>query len=121
MNNSSLLFDEQALAVIKVPSPANGIPQEMECEIRQRHGRRFQVETSKPIATSTAVTIEHDDALFLGEVLSCENYGRCWQLEINIEQILTGLQSLMALRARLLSEGVPKAAGIGMVAAGMRR
>ena len=30
-----------------------------------------------------------------------------WKLEVRVEQILSGLQSLVALRAQLLGEAVP--------------
>jgi hypothetical protein len=75
-------------------------------------GRRLALEASEAIAISTAVSVEHDDSLFLGEVVTCTSEGEAWRLEIKIEQILTGLQSLMALRAHLLSEGITQPLGL---------
>ena len=41
--------------------------------------------------------------MFLGEVIGCRRENEdTWQMIVNVEQILTGLQSLMALRAGLL-------------------
>ena len=69
-------------------------------------GKRLLIEASEPLAVSTAVSVEYDDTLFLGEVITCSEVKQVWELEIKVEQVLTGLQSLMALRNRLLSEGV---------------
>lgn len=70
------------------------------------HGKRLRVESTEALAISTPVSVEYDDALFLGEVVTCAPGDHGWGLEIKIEQILSGLQSLMALRAHLLSETV---------------
>ncbi len=72
-------------------------------------GKRLKLETTERLAISTPVSVEYNDALFLGEVLACrsEEAGG-FQLDIQVEQILTGLQSLMGLRERLLGEGVPQ-------------
>jgi hypothetical protein len=42
--------------------------------------------------------------------MTCSQSAQCWKLEIKVEQILTGLQSLMALRSHLLGERVPDTA-----------
>ncbi len=73
-------------------------------------GKRLLVDATKAVSTSTPVSVRYEDALFLGEVVTCAaGVSENWKLEIKVEQILTGLQSLMALRASLLSEGVPLA------------
>ncbi len=76
------------------------------------NGKRLSVEATEAVPVSTALSVEHDDELFLGEVVACGEAGPGWKLDIKVEQILTGLQSLMALRARLLSEGVPQPLGL---------
>ena len=49
--------------------------------------------------------------MFLGEVVrSSEEEGR-WKLDVRVEQILNGLMSLMALRARLM-DGVTQPAPV---------
>ena len=72
-------------------------------------GKRLNLDVSSPLLASTPVTVEYNDALFLGEVLICRKTGDSWKAEIKVEQILTGLQSLIALRARLLGESVSPA------------
>jgi hypothetical protein len=68
---------------------------------------------------STALSIEHEDNLFLGEVVACAAQAPgVYKMEIKIEQILTGLHSLMALRSRLLGEAVPQT--LTMAPVGMR-
>ena len=69
------------------------------------HGKRLSLKADEALPVSSVISVEHDDELFLGEVVSCVEAERGWDLQIKVEQILTGLQSLMALRARLLSEG----------------
>jgi hypothetical protein len=52
------------------------------------------------------VTVEYNDTMLLGEVVACtQDCNQHWHLEFRIEQVLTGLQSLMLLRERLLGEG----------------
>ena len=68
-------------------------------------GKRLTVEAAEPIAVSSVISVEYEDSMFLGEVIACTQNEDGYHLEIKVEQILNGLQSLMALRARLLSEG----------------
>ncbi|MGH9584364.1 MAG: hypothetical protein ACRD4O_15680 [Bryobacteraceae bacterium] len=78
--------------------------------MRRSDSRRLVLETEEPLSASAALSVEYNDVMFLGEVVSCAPNGdRGWEVEIQIEQILTGLQSLMALRAGLLAEGAPQA------------
>ena len=67
-------------------------------------GKRLILESSASLPVSTAVTVEYNDALFLGEVLNCCKINDFWKVEIKVEQVLSGLQSLIALRSRLLCE-----------------
>jgi hypothetical protein len=59
--------------------------------------------TGQQLSVSSAVTVEHEDVLFLGEVLACtsEQEG-VWKVLIRVHQLLNGLQSLTILRERLL-------------------
>lgn len=71
--------------------------------------KRLFVEVNEPIPISTVISVQHEDVLFLGEIVATRlASGPAWNIEIKLEQILTGLQSLMALRARLIEEGVPQ-------------
>jgi len=71
-------------------------------------GKRLTLEATERISLSTPVSVEYNDAMFMGEVILCtptENGN--YQVQIFVEQILTGLQSLIALRAGLLGDAQP--------------
>ncbi|MFL6416532.1 MAG: hypothetical protein ACJ74Y_12790 [Bryobacteraceae bacterium] len=73
----------------------------------EMQGKRLIVDVKDCVAISAAVTVECDDAMFLGEVVSVTEINGRYQVEICVEQVLSGLQSLMALRAQLLGETAP--------------
>jgi hypothetical protein len=60
------------------------------------------------VAPGTAVSLEHEDALLLGEVILNVPKPTAWHLDIRVEQVLNGLMNLMALRASLLDESRAK-------------
>jgi hypothetical protein len=92
-------------------STANGARQSVPCCFDGLDGKRLNLTSRERITSCTAVSVEYDDAMFLGEVLACtHNVDDSWHLEIKVEQVLTGLQSLMNLRARLLGEPIPEMA-----------
>jgi hypothetical protein len=95
-------------ATIQLAS-GTGTRQSVPCTFDCVDGERLALTSRDRIPVSTAVHVEYDDKLFLGEVVACaHNVDDSWHLEVRIEQILTGLQSLMTLRARLLGEPVPE-------------
>jgi hypothetical protein len=97
----------------------HGAKRSIPCVFQGMEGRRAILEAGEALAVSTALSIEYEDKLFLGEVVICTAQSPgLYRLEIKVEQILTGLQSLMNLRARLLGEGVPKQ--LGMMPVGAR-
>jgi hypothetical protein len=58
--------------------------------------------TGEPVAASTAVAVEHNDVLFIGEVVRSMCCGNArWAIDIKVAQTLTGLQSLTILRTQL--------------------
>jgi hypothetical protein len=65
--------------------------------------QQLLVATGQSLSVSSAVTVEHEDVLFLGEVLACtaEQEG-VWKVLIRVHQLLNGLRSVMILRERLL-------------------
>ena len=75
------------------------------------HGKRLTLEAGEGLPAGKVISVEYDDTLFLGEVVTCVGADNTWSVEVKVEQILNGLQSLLALRSRLLSEGVPQSAG----------
>jgi hypothetical protein len=59
---------------------------------------------SERLAHRTVIGIECNDILFIGEVVGCtpgdENQDQ-WEIDVKVAQTLTGLESLMILRAQL--------------------
>ena len=99
------MSDERRSAVLQVPgSGAQDSKRRIPCEVQGMQGKRLNLSTQEYIAESTVVSIEFEDTLLLGEVVTCSSVQDAWSAVIHIEQMLTGLQSLMALRAHLLSE-----------------
>lgn len=89
------------------------------CLFRELKGKRLLVELGERLRASQAVSVQYNDAMFLGEVLGCQEMNNGdFQVEVKVEQILTGLQSLMVLRSRLIGEPVPQA--LGLMPAGVR-
>jgi len=71
-------------------------------------GKHLKLEAPERIVLSAPVSVEYSDAMFLGEVISCQRGVRgSWELNIKVDQILTGLQSLCRLRSQLLGESSP--------------
>jgi len=100
----------QPSVIIRIPSASDPASKEgLPSRFVEMEGKRLVVDVKDPIAVSAAVTVECDDAMFLGEVVaSTEQNGR-YHVQVCVEQVLSGLQSLMALRAQLLGENVPGA------------
>jgi hypothetical protein len=103
---SSTFDDHPHPATIQIPTgEPNGAKLQVPSTFSGMEGKRLILETGERIGMSTPVSVEYNDALFLGEVMLCKpaadgNY----RVEIFVEQILTGLQSLIALRAGLLGD-----------------
>jgi hypothetical protein len=63
---------------------------------------RLTLITDERLAAFTALGVEYNDVLFLGEVIrSSPRADNEWTIDIKIAQILTGLENLMILRAEL--------------------
>ena len=109
--------DHPHSAVIQVPTgEANGSKYQIPCTFEGMEGKRLRLESPERLSLSTVVSVEYNDAMFLGEVMNCrKDPANNWQLEIKVDQILTGLQSLMALRAGLLGESTPVSVPRGFV------
>jgi hypothetical protein len=101
--------DHPHSAILKIPSgEPNGAKHEIPCTFEGMDGKTLRLEAPERISISAPVSVEYSDAMFLGEVVGCQRAADgIWELQIKVDQILTGLQSLCALRAQLLGEGVP--------------
>ncbi len=74
------------------------------CQVDHCSGKWLQITTLEPVPVGAAISVEHEDALLLGEVFLSKTQAHCYQIEIKVEQTLNGLMNLMALRSRLLQE-----------------
>jgi hypothetical protein len=101
--------DHPHSAVIQVPTgETDGSKHQIPCTFESINGKRMVLESPERLNISTPISVEYNDAMFLGEVIGCRRANEdTWQMIVNVEQILTGLQSLMALRAGLLGEQQP--------------
>ena len=104
--------------MIQVPSSSGR--ESIPCCFQGMESKRLNLTSRDRLAAATAVTVEYNDAMFLGEVVACtHNCDDTWHVEVKVEQILTGLQSLMNLRARLLGDAVPVTVGPAPMRAGV--
>jgi hypothetical protein len=103
--------DHPHTAILKIPTgEPNGSKHEIPCTFEGMDGKHLKLEAPERISISAPVSVEYSDAMFLGEVVGCQHgIGGIWELNIKVDQILTGLQSLCLLRSQLLNEGVPLA------------
>jgi hypothetical protein len=109
--------DHPHTALLKIPTgESNGSKHEIPCTFEGMDGKHLKLEAPERISISAPVSVEYSDAMFLGEVIGCQRgIGGIWELNIKVDQILTGLQSLCLLRSQLLSEGLPVARGLAPV------
>lgn len=113
------MSDQRRPAVLQLPAPdVHGTKRTISCEVEGMQGKRLIVTTGEEVRESTPVSIECEDTLLLGEVILSSASNQVWRTEIRVEQILTGLQSLMALRAQLMSDSM--AAPLPLMPLGLR-
>jgi hypothetical protein len=74
------------------------------CTVNSFKEGRLQIMTPEAIPSGAAISVEHEDALLLGEVMVSVPKPHAWLIEVRVEQVLNGLMNLMALRERLLAE-----------------
>ncbi len=103
---TSTFDDHPHPATIQIPTgEANGAKLHVPSTFSGMEGKRLILEAPERITMSTPVSVEYNDAMFLGEVMLCKATANGnYRVEIFVEQILTGLQSLIALRAGLLGD-----------------
>ena len=94
-------------ATLKTASTGTANPETVSCLFHEFEGKRLILQfESKPLV-SGPVSVEYNDALFLGEIVrSGALSDGIWQMEVLVDQILTGLESLLRFRAQLVGEGV---------------
>jgi hypothetical protein len=99
-------------SIVHLPSPNPGAPPiDAPCRVLSCRGNRLALLTNHAIPVCIPLSVEHDDALYLGEaigeVVQSNVGGTLYEVDVLIKQVLSGLQSLVALRARLLDEFRP--------------
>ena len=67
-------------------------------------GKRLQIIVAEEIAPGTAVSVEHEDMLLMGEIVAAAAQAHVWRVDVRVEHALNGLMNLMALRAKLLEQ-----------------
>ncbi len=103
---TSTFDDHPNPATIQVPTgKANGAKLLVPATVTGMEGKRLMLQSAERIGMSIPVSVEYNDAMFLGEVMLCKaDTDGNFRVEIFVEQILTGLQSLIKLRAGLLGD-----------------
>jgi hypothetical protein len=92
-------------STIHLPKAGQDAPNnDLACRVVAVDGHRMRLQSAQAIPPSVPISVEHDDALYLGEVVNCLARDCVYEVDMDIEQVLTGLQSLVSLRARLLDE-----------------
>ncbi len=80
-------------------------PQDILCHMVSRDGKRVTLVSNDRVCIGSLACMEYNDAMLLCEVIACtQDVQQRWHLELNIEQVLTGLQSLLRLRQRLVNQ-----------------
>jgi len=79
-------------------------PQEYEALLSNLSGRGLRVIVDAPVPVDSAVRVDLEDSIILGEVCYCEPFGDQWALGLEMEQALSDLRGLCRLVERLLQE-----------------
>ncbi len=83
---------------------ADGTRKAASGEFRSFTNRFLILTTEEPIAASLAVSVEYNDILFVGEVVSYQlKSAGYFQIKIYVEHTLSSLQSLMKLNTELMA------------------
>jgi hypothetical protein len=92
-------------SIVHLPTAnPSGPKNDIACRVVTVKGHRMHLQSPEPIPACVPLSVEHDDALYLGEVVFCLALDCVYEVDIDVEQVLTGLQGLISLRARLLDE-----------------
>jgi len=94
-------------AVIQLAtSELDGSKRRIPCVFRSFENKRLVLESQEALPFGCALSVEFNDALFLGEIIGSTRLNGTYDLTVCVGSVLTGLQSLMILRDRLLGESV---------------
>lgn len=94
-------------AVIQLAaSELDGTKRRIPCSFRKFENKRLLLESGESLPFGCAISVEYNDALFLGEVVGSTRVNGTWDISVQVGSVLSGLQSLMNLRERLMGEEV---------------
>lgn len=97
-------------AILNLASSAPSGQRRIPCRFEGIEGNRLTVELWQGVPLFAVVSVECEDELFLGEVLSSvPTTEGSWRAEVKVERVLNGLQSLLNLRSKLLGADVRRA------------
>jgi hypothetical protein len=97
----------QQEAILKTASGDLNTPHAIPCMFGGLEGKILTLQFEEQPMVSGPVSIEYNDTLFLGEIVRFSASGNgTSEMHVKVEQMLTGLQSLLRFRAQLLGEGV---------------
>jgi len=95
----------QGTATLKFFSQEDSTGQDqIPCTFKDLQRSRLVVESNTKLNISTVVSVEHEDTLFLGEVVALSSQAEGYAIHISVKQALTGLQRLLTLRSQLAGE-----------------
>jgi hypothetical protein len=94
---------------VHLPNGAGDKDRIISCMVNYWQGPRLQIISSEKVPAGTAVSVEHEDVLLMGEVVMSLPQAHLWRVDVQVEQALNGLMNLMALRAKLLEESPVRA------------
>ena len=94
-------------AVIQMAtSELDGTKRRIPCFFRKFENKQLILESEESLPFGCPISVEYNDALFLGEVVSSARLNGTWDVNVQVGSVLTGLQSLMILSDRLLGATV---------------
>ena len=106
VNTSATGFDTNSILHLGSSGPVEA-RRDLHCQFDAFSNKTLTVSAGESLSLSTPLSVEYNDAMFLGDVIGCnlEN-GSPYQIRIRVHQVVSGLQGLMNLRAQLLGEPV---------------
>jgi hypothetical protein len=81
---------KQPVAVTVLATP----PARHTAKTRNACGRGLALEMPVPLAPGTAIRVEMNDSMLLGEVIHCRNGSSEYLVGVELDQVLTGLTEL---------------------------
>ena len=92
-----------------LPLNAAGVRREIPALFDSFTAPKLTICADEALPISSVISVQCGDAMFLGEVATCKAQDdRKWSVGVRVKQILSGLEGLMSLRARLLGDPLPE-------------